>query len=558
MRIAITGIGIISALGYGKDVSKEKLLAGESGIRAPHILETVHKEWPVGEVPLTTEKLRELCQLKSDSPLPRNVLLAIPAVGEALEDSGLSEEQIRETVLINGTTVGGMDVTENEVGKWLQGDTATLHKILFHEAGVTGYMLGHTFGEKLGTETISTACSSALNAIMYGADLLRTGAVKRALVGGTEALTRFHLNGFGSLGILSEQICKPFQPDRDGINLGEGAAYLVLETEEEALARGARIYGYVSGYGNRCDAFHQTASSPEGEGAYLAMQEALRMSGLKPTDIQYINAHGTATQNNDASESKAIERLFGTPFEGERWQEPRSTKNLTGHTTSASGAIEAIFSLMLMQERGYKHVMTNAFGFGGNDSSLILSAEPTDIPEPKKDGKAEKYPEMSVDQDVDTKPFLSPMEARRMNRQMRRLVVAAKRALADAGIDCPDAIVVGTRWGGMQSTMELLKSMVENGEKDFSPTSFMQSTHNTPASTLARLLGCHGYNVTLSNGTKSFEQAYGHALVQLSVSGIRNVLVCGYDEEVPEWQQWLEKVEDSSPAMAKAFVIKKE
>ena len=557
MRIAITGIGIISALGYGKDVNKKNLLAGESGVAAPHILDTVHKEWPVGEVPLTTEKLRELCQLKSDSPLPRNVLLAIPAMGEALEDAGLSEEQKKDMVFINGTTVGGMDVTENEVGKWLHGDTATLHKILFHEAGVTGYMLSHTFGEKLGTETISTACSSALNAIMYGADLLRTGAVKRALVGGTEALTRFHLNGFGSLGILSEQICKPFQPDRDGINLGEGAAYLVLETEEEALARGARIYGYVSGYGNRCDAFHQTASSPEGEGAYLAMQEALRMSGLKPTDIQYINAHGTATQNNDASESRAIERVFGTPFEGERWPEPRSTKNLTGHTTSASGSIEAAFSLMLMQERGYEHVMTNAFAFGGNDSSLILSAKPTDVPEMQM-CKGTIGPEMEVDQDMPMGHFLKPMESRRLNKQMRRLVVAAKSALENAGIDKPDAIIVGTRWGGMQPTMELLKSMVENGEKDFSPTLFMQSTHNTAATTLARLLGSHGYNITLSIHNLSFDFARAFAFVQLNASDLRNVLVCSYDEEVPEWQQLLEKVEDSSPAMAKAFVIKKE
>ena len=556
MRIAITGIGIVSALGVGAQVNKEKLLAGESGVAASRILDTVHKEWPVGEVPLTTEQLRQYCELPSDSPYPRNMLLAIPAVGEALEDAGLSKEQKAEMILINGTTVGGMDVTENEVGKWLQGDTATIDKILFHEAGATGFMLRQVFGLNVGL-TISTACSSALNAIMYGADMLRVGAAKHVLVGGTEALTRFHLNGFGSLGILSEQVCRPFQPDRDGINLGEGAAYLVLETEEEAKARSAKIYGYVSGYGNRCDAFHQTASSPEGEGAYLAMQEALRMSGLKPADIQYINAHGTATQNNDASEAKAIERVFGTPFEAPRWPEPRSTKNLTGHTTSASGSIEAAFSLMLMQERGYEHVMTNAFAFGGNDSSLILSAKPTDVPEMQM-CKGTIGPEMEVDQDMPMGHFLKPMESRRLNKQMRRLVVAAKSALENAGIDKPDAIIVGTRWGGMQPTMELLKSMVENGEKDFSPTLFMQSTHNTAATTLARLLGSHGYNITLSIHNLSFDFARAFAFVQLNASDLRNVLVCSYDEEVPEWQQLLEKVEDSSPAMAKAFVIKKE
>ena len=346
MRIAITGIGIVSALGVGAKVNKEKLLAGESGVAAPRILDTVHKEWPVGEVPLTTEQLRQYCELPSDSPYPRNMLLAIPAVGEALEDAGLSKEQKAEMILINGTTVGGMDVTENEVGKWLQGDTATIDKILFHEAGATGFMLRQVFGLNVGL-TISTACSSALNAIMYGADMLRVGAAKHVLVGGTEALTRFHLNGFGSLGILSEQVCKPFQPDRDGINLGEGAAYLVLETEEEALARGAHIYGYVSGYGNRCDAFHQTASSPEGEGAYLAMQEALRMSGLKPAAIQYINAHGTGTKLNDIAETLAYKVAMG---DFAYKAHISSTKSMTGHMFGAAGAAEAVATILALRD----------------------------------------------------------------------------------------------------------------------------------------------------------------------------------------------------------------
>ena len=557
MRIAITGIGIISALGLGKDTNKTNLLAGKSGIHAPKLLPTVHKEWPVGEVPVTNEQLKQFCGQKADSPSPRNVLLAYVAADEAVEDAGLTPEQIQNMLLINGTTVGGMDATENEVGKWLAGNTENLDSLYFHEAGTTGYLLSRALGKIAGETTLSTACSSALNAIIYGADLLRLKAAKRVLVGGVEALTRFHLNGFGSLGILSEQVCKPFQPDRDGINLGEGAAYLVLETEEEAKARGAKIYGYVSGYGNRCDAFHPTASSPEGEGAYLAMEEALRLAELKPADIQYLNAHGTATPNNDASEARAIERLFGTPFEGERWPEPRSTKNLTGHTTSASGSIEAIFSLMLMQERGYQHVMTNAFGFGGNDSSLILSAAPTDLPEPDVAFDVMEFPVVSIDEDRDTKPYLSPMQARRMNSQMRRLVVAAKQALAEARVDMPDAIIVGTRWGGMIATMDLLKSMTENGEKDFSPTLFMGSTHNTAASTLAMLLGCHGYNCTVSTGTKSFEYARSAAVVQLTHPDIQSVLVCEYDEEAPEWQAWLEKIEGASPKAAKAFVMKK-
>ena len=187
--------------------------------------------------------------------------------------------------------------------------------------------------------------------------------------------------------ILDHEQCCPFDRDRAGLNLGEGAAYLVLETEASVKKRGVKPLCVLSGYGNACDAFHQTASSPEGEGAYLAMQEALQLAGLKPEDIQYINAHGTGTPNNDESESHAIQRVFG-----EHLPPVSSTKSFTGHTTSASGSIEAVFCMLALQyqfllpnlnwhtpmENGIvpvmtqepqgeiRHILSNAFGFGGN------------------------------------------------------------------------------------------------------------------------------------------------------------------------------------------------
>ena len=201
------------------------------------------------------------------------------------------------------------------------------------------------------------------------------------------------MNGFNSLMILSRELCSPFDKDRTGLNLGEGAGFLVLETEESAIARKARPVAVLSGFGNACDAYHQTASSPEGEGAFLAMGKALSMAGLRPSDIGYINAHGTGTPNNDASESHAIRRVFG-----EDVPPVSSTKCFTGHTTSASGSIEAVFCVLALNhsfipaQTGWKtqdpecitpyvgkgtvkleHVMCNAFGFGGNDTSLIIS-----------------------------------------------------------------------------------------------------------------------------------------------------------------------------------------
>jgi 3-oxoacyl-[acyl-carrier-protein] synthase-1 len=205
-------------------------------------------------------------------------------------------------------------------------------------------------------------------------------------------LAKYTVNGFNALQIFSDEMTSPFDEARKGLNLGEGAAYLVLEREEDA--HGKSIFGEVSGYGNANDAYHQTASSPEGTGAFLAMTKAIAMSGLLPGDIDYINVHGTGTQNNDLSEGVAMERIFGEkvpPFS--------STKGYTGHTLGAAGAVEAVISILSMQHqvifpnlnfstpmkelhispvtrvtpRNIQHVLSNSFGFGGNNSAVILS-----------------------------------------------------------------------------------------------------------------------------------------------------------------------------------------
>ena len=552
MRLVITGIGVVSALGVGREQNEARLLAGESGVGVAQVLDTVHTEWPVGEVPLTNSRLRDLLGTGS---VCRNALLGMLAAREAVADAGLTQEQVSNTVLLNGTTVGGMDLTEQVAHEWFSGDLTHLNAILQHEAHATGLLISDHLGGVARVITVSTACSSALNALIGGCNLLRTGAAERVLVGGTEALTRFHLNGFGSLGILSSQRCRPFHPDRDGINLGEGAAYLVIEEEQTALRRNAPIYGYIAGYANRCDAFHQTASSPEGEGAALAMQAAIEMAGLPASAIEYINAHGTATPNNDASEAAAIERVFGQAFTPAHWPAPLSTKDLTGHTTSASGSIEAAFCLMLMHRRGYRFVMTNAFGFGGNDSSLILSALPADLPGALPAGDIRLCAAVSIDEDADTSAYIPPMQARRLNKQMRRLVVAAKRCLEQAGVARPDAIIVGTRWGGMSPSAALLKQLALGGEQDFSPSLFMQSTHNTPASTLAILLGCHGYNSTFSCGERSFAEAESDARALLQTSDVQHVLVCAFDEEAEGWQPLLEQAGIPAANTARAALL---
>ena len=319
--------------------------------------------------------------------VPRTTLFGIMAVKEAMEEAGV--KGLERSALISGTTVGGMDVTERH---YLQGDDRSLFRL--HDCGSCTDAIADFFGGFSLVTTTSTACSSAANSIMFGADLIKNGRCEVAVAGGAECLTRYHLNGFNSLKILDSEPCRPFDATRNGLNLGEGAGFVVLESEEHALKRGAHPLGVLDGYGNACDAFHQTASSDDGEGAFLAMYKALNMSGLGPSDIDYVNAHGTATPNNDASESRAMFRLFGDSI-----PPVSSTKAFTGHTTSAAGSIEAVICLLAIKhgfipanlnwkeafEGGVipesegregialNHVLCNSFGFGGNDSSLLIS-----------------------------------------------------------------------------------------------------------------------------------------------------------------------------------------
>ena len=374
----ITGAGVVSAIGCGQEETLDALRRGVSGIGQVRYLETAEKAFPVGEVKLSNA---ELASLTGASPeLPRTSLLGILALREALREAGLVD--LTGVPLIGGTTVGGMDLTEKTFPSYSR----------LHDCGASTDAIAAHFGGAPWATTLSTACSSAANAVIFGANLIRSGQADIVAVGGSESLSDFHLHGFGSLMILDTAPCRPFDATRAGLNLGEGAAFLILESEASVLRRGVRSLAVLSGFGNACDAFHQTASSPDGEGAYRAMMQALSRAGMQPGDIDYVNAHGTGTPNNDASESAALRRVFGDAL-----PPVSSTKAFTGHTTSASGSIEAVFCLLAMQH-GFipaqlnwkeadpacivpasggparlRNVLCNAFGFGGNDSSLLFS-----------------------------------------------------------------------------------------------------------------------------------------------------------------------------------------
>jgi len=392
----IAGLGIVSAIGNGLDENLESLITEQPGIGDMMWLPSVHvNELPVGEVKADS---RELALATGLSPgLPRTALLSCLAAREALADAGWEKNNRLRTGFISANTVGGMDRTENFFRLFSTNTSAgRLADVVHHECGAVSELVADHLGIRHFVSTVSTACSSSANAIFTGARMIRAGLLDYALVGGADALTRFTLNGFNTLMILDKELCKPFDENRHGLNLGEGAAYLLLASDKGLKELNKKPYARISGYANANDAFHQTASSPEGTGSYLAMKGALDYAGLLPSDIDYINLHGTGTQNNDIAEGTAIRILFDPAY-----PKMSSTKAYTGHTLGASGAVEAVYSVLAIQHgvifpnlrletpmkefpfqpvtaclknQRVSHVLSNSFGFGGNCSSLIFSA----------------------------------------------------------------------------------------------------------------------------------------------------------------------------------------
>lgn len=394
MKVAITGMGIISAIGKTVEENYNALITGQKGISSIENFHTVHKDViKVGEIKLTNLQLEQLLGLSSDNNYSRTAMLGAYAAKKAIEDAGISNMNDCRSGLISSTSVGGMDMTERFYYEYFE-DEACQKYISSHDAGDSSHKIAEYIGLEGFVSTISTACSSAANAIMMGARMIQQGKLDRVVVGGTDALAKFTINGFKTLMILSDTYNTPFDNNRKGLNLGEAAAFLVLESDELVQKSNKKVLAYVSGFGNANDAYHQTASSENGDGAFLAMEKALKIAGLQPSHIDYVNAHGTATPNNDLSEGRALIRIFG-----DNTPEFSSTKAFTGHTLAAAAAIEAVYSVLALQNnvvfpnlnfvtpmeefnlipqtslknKEINHVLSNSFGFGGNCSTVIFS-----------------------------------------------------------------------------------------------------------------------------------------------------------------------------------------
>lgn len=395
MNIVVTGIGMVSGIGRNVGEAVESIAAGRSGMGDISLFPSFHRgKTLVSEVKASYRELQAELGLPALSVYSRTALLGMLAARQAVDDAGLHRRKPLRTGFISGTSVGGMDLSEGFYQDYLADKRkGRLRQIVSHDCGDSTEKIAAFIGVRDYVNTVSTACSSAANAILLGARLIRNGYLDRVIAGGTDALCKFTLNGFASLKIIDDRHCRPLDASRSGLNLGEGAAYLVLE---KAGSDAPRAYASLSGYANVCEAFHQTASSPEGEGPFQAMRQALASAGLQADDIDYINFHGTATPNNDLAEGNAVKRLFTGKM-------PlfSSTKAFTGHTLGAAGGIEAVLSVWSVAEGAVypnlnfstpipehglvpvtrfqtglriRHALSNSFGFGGNDSTLVFSS----------------------------------------------------------------------------------------------------------------------------------------------------------------------------------------
>lgn len=392
MEIYVTGIGAITGIGTNVTENLEALKHGKHGMERVSLFST-HLQVPVCEVKCSNQELHTRLSLSLQKSFSRTTLLGMMAAKEAIIDSGI-DVNAQRTGFISSTSVGGMDRSEIFYTSYRDNSTkGKLRDVITHDAGDSTEQIASYLGVSHFVTTMSTACSSAANAIMLGARMIKNGLLDVAIVGGTDALCKFTLNGFNSLMILDSKHCRPMDESRAGLNLGEGAGYLVLQASSSVKQK---AYCTLSGYANANDAYHQTASSPNGEGPYRAMKQALTQATLQPRDIDYLCLHGTGTPNNDLSESKAILRLFG-----EHIPASSSVKPMIGHTLGASGGIEAVYSVLscyngliypnlnfkeaiaetgivpitnYREKQSVNHVMSNSFGFGGNASSLIFSS----------------------------------------------------------------------------------------------------------------------------------------------------------------------------------------
>jgi 3-oxoacyl-[acyl-carrier-protein] synthase II len=406
-RVVITGLGIVSPLGTGLEKNWETAVAGRSGIRRithfPNV--EAYGSQIAGEVP--DFRAEDFIEPKEIKKMDLFIQYAVAAAAMAMEDSNfqIGPDIAPQVGVIIGVGLCGIDTIETTKQALLDGGPRKISPFFIPKV-ISNLAPGHIairHGAKGVNWTPTSACASGTHAIGEAFHLIRRGVQDAVIAGGAEAaITPLGVGGFSAMKALStrndepERASRPFDKERDGFVIAEGSGVLILEERERALQRGAKIYAEVIGYGANGDAHHMTAPAPEGEGAARCMNLALRDAGIAPTDVDYINAHGTSTEYNDANETLAIKRVFG---EHACKLAVSSTKSMTGHLLGAAGAVEGIYSVLTLHRQmipptiNYENpdpecdldyvpnharkadvrvALSNSFGFGGTNACVVF------------------------------------------------------------------------------------------------------------------------------------------------------------------------------------------
>jgi 3-oxoacyl-[acyl-carrier-protein] synthase I len=556
--IFITGLGIISPLGRGRLSTVNSLKNSVSGIRTINLFDVAADQlMPVAGVAAPFE---------IENGVPRTHALALAAAKDAMEGHECTPDAI-----IIGVTTGGMPKSE----VLLRSGEKSPEEYIYHGAGTVASYLAERFSCPGPAFTIPTACSSGTVAIKIALELIRNGKADRVLAGGADALCIFTYFGFLSLQLIDAKGARPLDRDRAGISLGEGAAMFLIERAKNPPPGSI---AQVLGGGISCDAYHPTAPHPTGDGALQAMRDAIVDAGIHAADIGYINLHGTATRDNDASEAMALKTLFG-----DHVPPLSSTKGMTGHSLGAAGAVECAISSLSVSEglipgnigctnldpslgispilqpesRPVKVALSNSFGFGGNNAAVVIGSVDTKTPD-----RPEVHPRSLMvtglacltgagDMDISFKNFsqgvsiagilnneeisrnLPQRQVRRLKRIPRMALALAAAASKDAGGKIrPSSIFFGTGWGPLSETYDFLTKLFESAMRFPGPTDFINSVHNAPAGQVAMEFKATGANLTATGGDYSFEQAL--LIASLLASEKQDILLFGADEMHPE------------------------
>jgi 3-oxoacyl-(acyl-carrier-protein) synthase len=592
----ITGLGIVAAPGFDANEVWKAIRAGADGLKPLTLFQSPR----YGQIP-TGEVQRNLTALGAPQKGSRSDQLGWLAAREAIESSKIDLKNYAERAgVVLGNSVGGSFDSEKFLTTLIKHGKMRARPTRFHECASVVDLIADAFGLLGPSMAVSTACSSSALAIATAAEMILAGEADVMLAGGADSLSRMTWGGFHSLLLVDADGCRPFDANRAGTSMGEGAAILMLEAEESAYRRGAKILARLSGWGASCDAHHSTAPHPEGVGAVAAMQAALHRAGLESSDIDYVNAHGTGTRDNDLAEAKALKTVFGQrvpPFS--------STKRFFGHALAASGAIEAVVCVQALrhqelpsnpgftksdpaiglvpittlQRAPLAHVMSNSFGFGGNNAVLIFSQPETRaltrLPRPGPaaiTGIGVVAPNTITLREIEPPlpegtvkvrdcgslveaAMLSPNQRRRLSRLMQMALVAARRSHK------PDAtqrlaVAIGTGMGCLNDAAAFLENLISKDEREPMPARFPNSVHNAPAAQIAIDQGARAMNFAPTIGEISFESALWQGICQLAVGEADCALIGAVDElnKYPlaigsRWGLWNEQTHPGEGAM---------